>query len=145
MEDLIWAVYSYSTCEPRTRKVRFIITILVFLNFVFFPSFITVHVSLFFSFLCLYPFPLSLYRYINISSLVCPFLLFPHSASMMHRLFFPKGHFVNLPLVYGQHSVDLKFKKKKIIIIISMALARKRTIPTERPPLVGEINVNFCG
>jgi hypothetical protein len=24
-------------------------------------------------------------------------------------------------------------------------LVRKRTIPTERPPLVGEVSVNFCG
>jgi hypothetical protein len=24
-------------------------------------------------------------------------------------------------------------------------LGRKRTIPTERPPLVGEVSVNFCG
>jgi hypothetical protein len=27
----------------------------------------------------------------------------------------------------------------------SVALVRKQTIPTERPPLVGEINVNLCG
>jgi hypothetical protein len=27
----------------------------------------------------------------------------------------------------------------------SMALVRERTIPTERPPLVGEVSVNFCG
>jgi hypothetical protein len=27
----------------------------------------------------------------------------------------------------------------------SVALVRKRTIPTERPPLVGEISYNFCG
>jgi hypothetical protein len=26
-----------------------------------------------------------------------------------------------------------------------MALVRKRTIPTERPPLVGEVSANFCG
>jgi hypothetical protein len=27
----------------------------------------------------------------------------------------------------------------------SVALVRERTIPTERPPLVGEVNANFCG
>jgi hypothetical protein len=27
----------------------------------------------------------------------------------------------------------------------SMAWVRKRTIPTERPPLVGEVSANFCG
>jgi hypothetical protein len=37
-------------------------------------------------------------------------------------------------------TADLKNKKK-----ISMALVRKRTIPTERPPLVGEVSANFSG
>jgi hypothetical protein len=27
----------------------------------------------------------------------------------------------------------------------SVTLVRKRTIPTERPPLVGEVSANFCG
>jgi hypothetical protein len=27
----------------------------------------------------------------------------------------------------------------------SVALVRKRTMPTERPPLVGEVGDNFCG
>jgi hypothetical protein len=27
----------------------------------------------------------------------------------------------------------------------SVALVRKRTIPTKRPPLVGEVSANFCG
>jgi hypothetical protein len=27
----------------------------------------------------------------------------------------------------------------------SMALVRERTIPTERPPPVGEVSANFCG
>jgi hypothetical protein len=27
----------------------------------------------------------------------------------------------------------------------SVAWVRERTIPTERPPLVGEVNANFCG
>jgi hypothetical protein len=26
----------------------------------------------------------------------------------------------------------------------SLALVRKRTIPTERPPFVGEVSANFC-
>jgi hypothetical protein len=29
--------------------------------------------------------------------------------------------------------------------INSMALVRERTIPTERPPPVGEVSANFCG
>jgi hypothetical protein len=27
----------------------------------------------------------------------------------------------------------------------TVALVRKRTIPTERPPFVGEVSANFCG
>jgi hypothetical protein len=27
----------------------------------------------------------------------------------------------------------------------SMALVRERTIPTDRPPPVGEVSANFCG
>jgi hypothetical protein len=27
----------------------------------------------------------------------------------------------------------------------SVALVREQTIPTERPPLVGEVNANLCG
>jgi hypothetical protein len=27
----------------------------------------------------------------------------------------------------------------------SVALVRERTIPTERPPLVGEVSTNVCG
>jgi hypothetical protein len=31
------------------------------------------------------------------------------------------------------------------LLTYSVALVRKRTIPTERPPLVGEVSTNFCG
>jgi hypothetical protein len=31
------------------------------------------------------------------------------------------------------------------ILTDSVALARERTVPTERPPLVGEVSVNFFG
>jgi hypothetical protein len=34
-----------------------------------------------------------------------------------------------------------KTKKK----LNSVAVVRKRNIPTERPPLVGEVNANLCG
>jgi hypothetical protein len=33
----------------------------------------------------------------------------------------------------------------KKIKLNSMALVRELTIPTERPPLVGEVSANFCG
>jgi hypothetical protein len=35
--------------------------------------------------------------------------------------------------------------KEKTIKLNSVALVRERTIPTERPPLVGEVSANFCG
>jgi hypothetical protein len=38
--------------------------------------------------------------------------------------------------------VKLKLKKKKLN---SMSVVRKRTIPTEQPPLVGEVSANLCG
>jgi hypothetical protein len=34
---------------------------------------------------------------------------------------------------------------KQLINNNSVALARERTIPTERPPLVGEVSDDFCG
>jgi hypothetical protein len=33
----------------------------------------------------------------------------------------------------------------KNLITYSVTLVSKRTIPTERPPLVGEVSANFCG
>jgi hypothetical protein len=35
--------------------------------------------------------------------------------------------------------------KSNQIITNSVALVRKRTIPTEQPPLVSELSANFCG
>jgi hypothetical protein len=35
--------------------------------------------------------------------------------------------------------------RRAIIIINSVAIVRKRTIPTERPPFIGEVGANFCG
>jgi hypothetical protein len=40
-----------------------------------------------------------------------------------------------------EHPVIDGNKKK----LNSVALVRKRTIPTERPPLVGEVSANLCG
>jgi hypothetical protein len=34
---------------------------------------------------------------------------------------------------------------KKLKKLNSVALVRERTIPTERPPPVGEVSANFCG
>jgi hypothetical protein len=42
-------------------------------------------------------------------------------------------------LIYGEETEDNKTK------LNSVALVRERTIPTERPPPVGEVSANFCG
>jgi hypothetical protein len=39
----------------------------------------------------------------------------------------------------------LKMTIKRAPVHNSVALVRERTIPTERPPLVGEVSANFCG
>jgi hypothetical protein len=39
------------------------------------------------------------------------------------------------------HNLQITLGKK----LNSVALARKQTIVTERPPLVGEVSANFCG
>ena len=38
---------------------------------------------------------------------------------------------------YVEHLLNLNLN--------SVALVRERTIPTERPPPVGEVSANFCG
>jgi hypothetical protein len=38
------------------------------------------------------------------------------------------------------YELRLPYKKKN-----SVAVVRERTIPTERPPPVGEVSANFCG
>jgi hypothetical protein len=38
--------------------------------------------------------------------------------------------------------IDNKIKTKQLNFV---ALVRKQTLPTERPPLVGEVIANFCG
>jgi hypothetical protein len=47
---------------------------------------------------------------------------------------------VLLPPVFPQ-TPDYVAKLK----LNSLAVVRKRTIPTERPPLVGEVSANLCG
>jgi hypothetical protein len=39
----------------------------------------------------------------------------------------------------------LKLNFGTIYYHYSVALVRKRTIPSDRPPLVGEVSVNVCG
>jgi hypothetical protein len=37
------------------------------------------------------------------------------------------------------------FESDRLKKLNSVAVVRKRTIPTERPPLVGEVSANLCG
>jgi hypothetical protein len=46
---------------------------------------------------------------------------------------------------YSQYAPRWKKKKEEEEKKTSVALVRERTIPTERPPLFGEVSVNFCG
>jgi len=43
------------------------------------------------------------------------------------------------------HYMCTVYRVKHVIKLNSVALVRTRTIPTERPPLVGEVSANFCG
>ena len=49
----------------------------------------------------------------------------------------PRNYFVNM--IHSKVVSPLKTK------LNSVALVRERTIPTKRPPLVGEVSANFCG
>ena len=45
----------------------------------------------------------------------------------------------------GDHFEDIGVHGRIIFKKNSVALVRERTIPTERPPPVGEVSANFCG
>ena len=49
------------------------------------------------------------------------------------------GWIFNVKSSYGRTVYETKLK------LNSVALVRERTIPTERPPPVGEVSANFCG
>jgi hypothetical protein len=42
-------------------------------------------------------------------------------------------------LVHAEHEKNTMLKKNSMVCVL------ERTIPTERPPLVGEVSANFCG
>jgi hypothetical protein len=60
--------------------------------------------------------------------LICTFLL--ENGGMFQFTYCRRGASVSVSVLYPTNSV---------------ALVRERTIPTERPPLVGEFSANFCG
>jgi hypothetical protein len=48
-------------------------------------------------------------------------------------------------VLQNEGKLDKNISKQLKNNINFVALFRERTIPTERPPLVGEVNDNFCG
>jgi hypothetical protein len=54
-----------------------------------------------------------------------------------------QSHIFSIILISPVKQTDFTYKKQKQKN--SMVLVRERTIPTERPPLVGEVIANFCG
>ena len=58
-----------------------------------------------------------------------------HPKADVDRLYFPRKQ-------GGRGLMQLEAAQTKLN---SVALVRERTIPTERPPPVGEVSANFCG
>jgi hypothetical protein len=57
-------------------------------------------------------------------------------------------HTIEYVLWRNERKVSERAKRNVCAIVIfisSVALALKRTIPTESPPLVDEVSANFCG
>jgi len=56
------------------------------------------------------------------------------------------GHFSNdRTIQYANRGTPYVVIYKTKTKLNSVALVRERTIPTERPPPVGEVSANFCG
>jgi hypothetical protein len=55
----------------------------------------------------------------------------------------PKSEYLYNP--NGQGNIEDSEVYKKLKNLNSMAVVRKRTIPTERPPLVGEVSAKLYG
>jgi hypothetical protein len=53
-----------------------------------------------------------------------------------------------IKITRGKESTEHQYLRQGTegtILTYSVALVRKRTIPTEQQPLVGEVSANFCG
>jgi hypothetical protein len=62
------------------------------------------------------------------------------------------GDHISLPLIFSEGKVEnisaciaTAISVIKLNKLNSVAVVRKRTLPTERPPLVGEVSANLCG
>jgi hypothetical protein len=65
------------------------------------------------------------------------------SIALMHLFHVYDNNIKYLLFIYFPYK-DFKFVRDKTKLN-SMVWVRERTIPTERPPLVGEVIANFCG
>jgi hypothetical protein len=52
--------------------------------------------------------------------------------------------FINQPII-RRYTVQCRYWQRRKIKLNSVTLVRERTIPTERPTLVGKVSANFCG
>jgi hypothetical protein len=106
--------------------------------------------------------------YLNFSCCQVPFCEFPNTqphfttgmtCNVLHFCSFCKPTFSVLPAsgthctiqtqtqYYASYVSYLPHGRKssKYLLIYSVVLVGKRTIPTDRPPLVGEVSANSCG
>jgi len=74
------------------------------------------------------------------------------SITLQHKIITTLEKRAQLRMRIGRLKVTFKLMKIETVITIvrilttnSVALVRTRTIPTERPPPVGEVSANFCG
>jgi hypothetical protein len=56
-----------------------------------------------------------------------------------------KAIFTSFRITFEAHIIDYLSAFDIVLKLNSVALVRKLTIPTERPPLNGEVSANFCG
>jgi hypothetical protein len=68
-----------------------------------------------------------------------PFLWLSFENSFLRRIF---ESTIENHTIYSEKHLIIETLHK---LWNSVALIRKRTIPTERPPVVGEVSVKFCG
>ena len=70
--------------------------------------------------------------------------------AICHNIYEPRYRVLTIFLIRRTSTLILAFRlfialKLSFSLSLSVALVRTRTIPTERPPLVGEVSANFCG
>jgi hypothetical protein len=88
-------------------------------------------------------------NYVSVSTLRFPRILFssgwPKTILLACKFLSPDGYYIYPALIY----LSIKFREcfciHKTWKLNSLTWVRERTVPTEWPPLVGEVSVNFCG